>query len=151
MKSTFLGALLLGLLLGNQASAQGPPSASAPAMIHGIVKSGNMPIPGASVSLSRDDSSSKISVWTDVDGSYSVTVPSSGSWTVRVEMSAFAVASRTVLIDASHGNAQADFELTLLSRSRPNEGETRRAGMTPGGSRGFQRLLVAPSLSQESN
>jgi len=152
MKSAFLpGVLLLGLLLCHQARGQSPPGASPAGSVHGIVKSGNMPIPGASVTLSRDDSAAKISVWTDVDGSYSASVPSPGSWTVRVEMAAFAVMSRTILIDASRANAQADFELTLLSRSRQGDSETRRAGLSPASGRGFQRVLVAPSLNQESS
>ena len=59
--------------------------------IHGIVKSGTMPIPGAAVGISAGSLSEIISTWTDVDGSFSTTVPSYGSYTVRVQMVAFAV------------------------------------------------------------
>src|SRR5215831_2738502 len=52
--------------------------------IHGIVKSGNMPIPGAAISVSLDSSTEKITAWTDVDGGYSVVLPAYGSYTVSV-------------------------------------------------------------------
>ena len=86
--------------------------------IHGIVKSGNMPIPGAAVTISAGSSAKTISTWTDVDGSFSVTVPSYGSYTVRVQMVAFAVGTQQVAIDAAHTSVPANFELTLLSRTR---------------------------------
>ncbi len=70
--------------------------------IHGIVKSGNMPIPGAAVTISAGSSAKTISTWTDVDGSFSVTVPSYGSYTVHVQMVAFAIGTQQVAIDAAH-------------------------------------------------
>ncbi len=56
----------------------------------------------------------KIAIWTDVDGIYSAAVPSYGSYTVRVEMIAFANSTQQVVIDATHQNVPANFELTLL-------------------------------------
>ena len=67
-----------------------PNQPTAARTIHGIVKSGSMPIPGAAVSISPSSSDQRFSAWTDVDGSYSVAVPSDGSYTVRVQMVAFA-------------------------------------------------------------
>ena len=105
------------------------PQASQPAgTIHGIVKSGNMPIPGAAVGISSASLSEKIATWTDVDGSYSTAVPSYGSYTVRVQMVAFANSTEQVVIDAAHQNVPADFELTLLSRTREATPQPRRAG-----------------------
>ena len=113
-------------------------------IIHGIVTSGNMPIPGAAVSITVSSSSERISAWTDVDGSYSASVPSFGSYTVAVQMVAFANSDRQVVIDASHQNAVANFTLTLLSRTQQATHEARRAaGPTAG--RGFQNLSVQQS------
>ena len=110
--------------------------------IRGIVKSGNMPIPGAAVSVSRESSSDTISTWSDVDGSYFLAVPSYGSYHVRVQMAAFANSSREVVVDAAHQSVQADFELILLSRVRQGGvGPQRARGGAPGTS-GFQRLSV---------
>jgi len=120
--------------------------------IHGIVKSGNMPIPGAAVTISRGSSAEKISVWTDVDGGYSVALSSYGSYTVIVQMAAFANSTQEIVIDASHQNVQANFDLTLLSRVRQgNPGPQRANGGGVPGTRGFQRLSIASNgTDQES-
>jgi hypothetical protein len=103
-----------------------------------------MPIPGAAVSISAASSSEKISTWTDVDGSYTASIPAYGSYTVRVQMAAFANGSQEIVIDASHQNVVANFELILLSRSRQSVPESRRAtGAAAPGPRGFQSLSLA--------
>src|SRR5580704_6436257 len=102
-----------------EAQTQPGPPAPVPAAggtIHGVVKSGSMPIPGAAISISSAASSDKISTWTDVDGSYSASVPGYGSYTVRVGMMAFAEGKQDAVLDASHTDAAVNFELTLLSR-----------------------------------
>lgn len=126
-------------------SAQSPSAQGG--KISGIVKSGNMPIPGAAVSISLGSSSNKISTWTDVDGSYSATVPSYGAYTVQVQMVAFANRAQQVAIDASHQNAKADFELILLSRTHDAPAAPRRSGGQGSPQRGFQSLSVIQSLA----
>lgn len=95
-----------------------PPPGSDGGTIHGLVKSGNMPIPGAAVFISLPSSDQKISVWSDVDGNYSAAVPSPGSYTVQVQMVAFANSSQQVVIDAAHKSVGANFELTLIQNPR---------------------------------
>jgi len=110
-----------------------------------------MPIPGAAVTISHGSSAEKISTWTDVDGSYSVALPSYGSYTVSVQMSAFANSTQEIVIDASHQNVQANFELTLLSRVRQASPGPQRANGGAPGTRGFQRLSIASNgTDQES-
>jgi hypothetical protein len=117
--------------------------------------SGHMPIPGATVSISLGLSAEKISTWTDIDGSYSAAVPSFGSYKVQVDMAAFASATEAVTLDASRPNAQANFELTLLSRTRPLDVQQRRAAGAGNGGKGpggFQRLsITAAGDGQQSN
>src|ERR1700752_254167 len=76
------------LLVTLHIAAQAPPSEAPGGTIHGIVKSGNMPIPGAAVSISPASSpaAKPISSWTDVDGSFSASVAADGAYTVRVQM-----------------------------------------------------------------
>ena len=120
--------------------------------IHGIVKSGAMPIPGAAVSMSAGGSDQKTTVWTDVDGSYSAAVPSQGSYTVRVQMTAFAGSAQQVVIDSAHQNALANFNLVLLSRAKQSERTVQTANTNGQGTRGFQRLAVAGNgLGQETS
>jgi len=89
--------------------AQPQPSQPAGGTVRGVVKSGNMPIPGASISISNTPSDQRILATTDVDGSYSAVVPSFGSYTVRVQMVAFADSTQQVVVDSSHQNVTANF------------------------------------------
>jgi hypothetical protein len=123
-------------------SAQPPASQAQGGIIHGVVKSGNMPIPGAAVSISPASSNENISTWTDVDGSFSAQVPAYGSYTVGIQMTAFANTTQQVVIDASHQNVLSNFELTLLSRTKSAPHEWRRAGAPGTAQRGFQNLSV---------
>jgi len=149
--------LLLGLTLVltlDHARSQTEPiqpqtSQAAGGTIHGFVKSGNMPIPGAAVSISVASSSETISTWTDVDGRYSAKVPSYSSYTVRVQMVAFANSTQQVVIDASHQDVQADFELTLLSRTREAASQSRRPGAQTADQRRFQTLSVLQNMADE--
>src|ERR1700723_1778546 len=112
--------------------------------IHGIVKSGNMPIPGAGVSATNAATKEQVNTSTDVDGSYSLKIPADGHYIVRVQMAAFAGGSHEVVLDATHLEVQANFELVLLSRAHEpdvNSARDQRRGNT-GGGRGFQNLSV---------
>ena len=159
-------ALLLGLTLSlapDCAQAQSelaqpqttqpqPPTQStqsAAGTIHGIVKSGNMPIPGAAVVISVASSDQKISTSTDVDGSYSAAVPSYGSYTVRVLMIAFANSAHDVVVDAEHQNVQANFELTLQSRTHEATAQPRRPAGPAAAQRGFQSLSALQGAANQ--
>jgi uncharacterized membrane protein YgcG len=141
------------MLLGyGRGRAQEQPIAPQGGTIRGIVKSGNMPIPGATVSVATGSTSDKVSAWTDIDGSYSISVSAFGSYTVRVQMAAFANGTQQVVVDPAHPSVVANFELTLLSRTRQADSESRRAGAGTVGPRGFQSLALAQSgATQESS
>jgi trimeric autotransporter adhesin len=142
----FLAVLfLLGIVFTvapDRLQAQTPAVQAQGGTISGLVKSGNIPIPGAAISISQGSSAEAISTWTDVDGSYSVAVPSYGAYTVKVKMAAFAGSTKQVVIDATHQSMSANFELTLLSRT-PSAvvGRPRPGGGT--GAHGFQSLSIA--------
>jgi trimeric autotransporter adhesin len=136
-------ALLFALKTTSVHAQTQPPQPPPVGTIHGMVKSGNMPLPGAAVSISSEASSEKIATWTDVDGSYSVRIPAYGTYTVRVAMAAFADSAQTITIDDSHPNALANFELVLLSRARQSGAESRRPPGSSPGLRGFQILSLA--------
>ncbi len=150
-----LGILWLGVGLAASQTQPAPPQPSEPqagGTVHGIVKSGNLPIPGASVAIAAASSSLEssspgssgetISVSTDVDGTYSAKVPSYGTYTVQVKMVAFANSSQRIVIDASHQDMQANFDLTLLSRTQQASAGPRRptGPRSAGPQRGFQSL-----------
>jgi hypothetical protein len=131
------------------AQGQAVASAVGERTIHGIVKSGNMPIPGAGVSATNAATKQQVNTSTDVDGSYSLKIPADGHYTVRVQMAAFSAGSHELVLDATHQDAQANFELVLLSRVRePDVNAVRENGAreqrraNTGGGRGFQSLSV---------
>ncbi len=115
--------------------------------IHGIVKSGNMPIPGAGISAVNAATKEQVNTSTDVDGSYSLRIPADGQYIVQVQMSAFAAGSHEVSLDAAHQDVLANFELVLLSRTRVlgadnNNNNQRQVNASR---RGFQSLSVFQS------
>jgi len=151
----FLNFAVLGphTLWGQAAESMAAPGAGTRS-IHGVVKSGSMPIPGAGVSATNADTKEQITTWTDVDGSYVLRIPADGKYSVRVQMAAFAGKEQEVTLDATRADVQQNFELILQSRARDARGnEAGNAGArnggenqqqrANGGGRGFQSLSVA--------
>jgi outer membrane receptor protein involved in Fe transport len=125
--------------------------------IHGVVKSGNMPVPGATVTAANTLTGQKATTSTDVDGSYSLQLASNGRYVVRAQMAAFAPVTKEVVINATDHNLEANLELILLSRvpktvTEPAEQATPAQAATTGAGRGFQNLTLTQSAeSQELN
>ncbi|MGB6802745.1 MAG: TonB-dependent receptor, partial [Candidatus Sulfotelmatobacter sp.] len=124
--------------------AQAAAPATGARVVHGVVKSGNMPIPGAGVSAENTATKEQINTWTDVDGTYSLRIPADGRYTVRVQMAAFAASTQEVAVDGTHPDVQANFELILLSRAHEAASKSDQRQANAGG-RGFQSLSVFQS------
>jgi hypothetical protein len=135
--------------------AQTAVSSASDRNIHGIVKSGNMPIPGAGISATNKDTKEVFNTSTDVDGSYSLRIPADGHFILKVQMTAFAAGEQEIVLDATHANLQANFELVLQSRSRAfpkingeasrnQNANTQQKRATPSG-HDFQNLSVYQS------
>lgn len=131
--------LLFAASAFTSAQSEGAPSAtSTPAAqksggtIHGTAKSGNMPLPGVTVTAANTLTGKKVISSTDVDGAYSLTVPSNGRYVVRAELSAFGTATKETLINASSPIAQIDLDMVLLSRvPKPSQDAARTDGGLP--------------------
>ena len=61
---------------------------------HGTVKSGGLPVPGASVTAIKGDK--KLYTTTDENGRYSFADLADGAWTIEVEMLGFAKVSNEI-------------------------------------------------------
>jgi hypothetical protein len=134
------------LLLSAGLMGQGPPTPPPQGgSIHGLVRSGNMPLPGATITATNSATSQKFTTWSDVDGGFVLPVPEDGHYVVRTQMAAFAGGTQEVAIDAANRNVSINLELTLLSRqpnlssSEPRQAATNRTS----GNRGFQSLRVS--------
>jgi hypothetical protein len=116
--------------------------------IFGVVRSGNMAVPGATVSATDSDSGTRVVTTSNPDGSYVLAVPL-GDYSVETEMTAFATASREVVITNSLLRIRADFDLMLQSRVSQRAGG-RFAGMgRPGGGQGAGGLQAMLSANGE--
>jgi len=137
-RGTTLAILACVLFLSAVAGAQ---QAAAGGDIHGVVKSGGQPLPGVAITAANTLTGQKVVTSTDVDGSYSVHVPSNGRYVLRAQITAFAPATKEIVINAASPNAQVDVEMVLASRARqPGEDPVAQAmGPTVPG-RGFQSL-----------
>jgi trimeric autotransporter adhesin len=111
--------------------------------LQGVVKSGNTPVPGATVSATNPGTGQKVVGWTQPNGSYKLTLPGDGEYVVHAQMAAFATAVSHVTVGASNQNPRVDLEIVLLSRSRSGQGNMPgRMGGRATGNRGFQTLSV---------
>src|ERR1700678_201474 len=127
----FLCTTLCSHDLWAQAAEQTAAPSAVLRSIHGVVKSGNMPIPGAGVSATNAATNEHANAWTDVDGRYVLRIPADGKYSVRVQMAAFAVNAQDVTLDGAHQEVQQNFELILQSRTRElrgNEAHANEAG-----------------------
>lgn len=116
--------------------------------IYGVVKSGNMPLPGATVTAANTLTGQKVTTSTDVDGRYFMQIASDGHYVVRVQMAAFAPVTQEVRINASNRDVEANLELVLLSRVPKTEPANESAptqARAPAAGRGFQNLTLEQS------
>jgi trimeric autotransporter adhesin len=96
--------------------------------VFGIVRAGDMAVPGATISATNTDNNTRVLTTSNPDGTYALPVPA-GDFSVEVQMTAFATASREVVINSSVPRVRADFDLVLQSRIGQRAGGSRFAGM----------------------
>src|SRR5258706_831173 len=149
--SLSLSFLLLAQILAHStaanAQATSAPSSVAGGFIQGVVKSGNTPIPGATVKASNPLTGQKVTAWTNVTGQYTLQVPANGRYVVKAQMPAFATITGEAVINATTPTQRVDLEIVLASRSQAPADETigvsgRSPGATTGAGRGYQSLSV---------
>jgi hypothetical protein len=118
-----------------------PAESAAVGTLEGKVKSGSIPVPGATVSATNPATGQKVVGWTEVDGSYKLALPAPGEYVVRVQMTGFSLATQHVNVNAASSHPQLDVQITLLSRAQnATAGAYARGGAA--GNRGFQQLSV---------
>src|SRR3984957_4778140 len=106
----------------NPAANPAPPTTPAGGQVHGTVKAGNVPLPGVSVVATNTLTGQRYATITDINGNYSMTIPTSGRYVIRTELAAFAPETKVALLKPAPGSPvsqQADFALTLASRVAP--------------------------------
>jgi hypothetical protein len=89
--------------------------------LHGIVKSGNTPLPGVTVTAQNTLTGKRYSTTTDITGTWSLAIPLNGRYVVRTQFAAFAQGSQEALLNASNRGQTVTFNLMLASRAAQQE------------------------------
>jgi outer membrane receptor protein involved in Fe transport len=89
--------------------------------LHGVVKSGGIPLPGVTVAAQNTLTGKRFSTITGIDGAWALTIPRNGRYVVRTQLAAFAAGVEEVLLttasDAKGHDVAVNFDLVLASRA----------------------------------
>jgi trimeric autotransporter adhesin len=89
--------------------------------LHGVVKSGSIPLPGVAVTAQNTLTGKRFTTTTDVSGTWSMTIPQNGRYVVRTQFAAFAAGSQEALLNATSRDQTVNFDLILASRAAQQE------------------------------
>jgi hypothetical protein len=106
--------------------------------LHGLVKSGAIPLPGVTVTAQNTLTGKRYSTTTDVTGAWSLTIPQNGRYVIRTQFAAFAQGSQEALLNASSHEQVVDFQLMLASRAAQQQ--QREAAQTGQASQAIRQL-----------
>src|SRR5262249_30178498 len=116
--------------------------------IKGVVKSGNVPLPGVTVTAANTLTGKKYITSTETDGSFKITVGSKGRYVVRAEFSAFAPVTQEIILNEQNRSGKADLSMMLLSRAEQQAQQQQRQQIAQqmaaaaGGRPGMQQLSL---------
>jgi hypothetical protein len=95
--------------------------------LHGVVKSGNIPLPGVTVTAQNTLTGKRYSTTTDITGTWLLTIPQNGRYVVRTQFAAFAAGSQEALFNATSSHDQTvTFSLMLASRAAAQQAQEDR-------------------------
>jgi hypothetical protein len=95
--------------------------------LHGTIKSGNVPLPGVTVTAQNTLTGKRYSTTTDIAGAWLLNIPQNGRYVVRTQFAAFAVGSQEALFNASSSHDQTlTFSLMLASRAAAQQAQQDR-------------------------
>ncbi|HEX3746080.1 MAG TPA: TonB-dependent receptor [Bryobacteraceae bacterium] len=84
---------------------------------HGVVKFGNVPVPGATVTANMDDK--KMAAVTDENGLYTFPDLAEGTWKVTVEMPGFAIQTKEIGVVSGAPGAEWELKMLTLDEIKP--------------------------------
>jgi hypothetical protein len=85
--------------------------------LHGVVKSGNIPLPGVTVTAQNTLTGKRYTTTTDMTGAWSLTIPQNGRYVIRTQFAAFAQGVQEAVFNAASHDQTVSFELLLASRA----------------------------------
>lgn len=125
--------------------------------LHGVVKSGNTPLPGVTVTAENTLTGRRYTTTTDITGAWSMTIPKDGRYVVRTEFAAFAQQAQEALLNSTKSRDQVlNFSLMLASRAAEQEqqqstGQARiQQAIRELAANGPQSMSLASALNSET-
>src|SRR5580698_1591935 len=89
--------------------------------LHGVAKSGVVPLPGVTVTALNTLTGKRYSTTTDITGAWSLTIPQDGRYVIRTQFAAFAQKSDEALLNQTGRDRTVNFQLILASRAAEQE------------------------------
>ena len=142
-----------------QPAVESPVQAVTGGRLHGVAKSGNVPLPGVTVTAQNTLTGKRYSTTTDTTGAWSLTIPQNGRYVIRTQFAAFAVGSQEALLNATSHDQTVNFDLMLASRALVQQAQQARqagqdaTGLDAAGAQAIRQLVGngAQSLSLVSS
>ncbi|MDR3797496.1 MAG: TonB-dependent receptor [Terracidiphilus sp.] len=126
------GAPASGPAVAPQAAAPAAIPAVAGGKLHGTVKSGNIPLPGVTVTAQNTLTGKRYSTTTDITGAWQMNIPQNGRYVIRTQFAAFAQGSQEAVLNAASRDQLVNFELILASRQAEADQQLTREAARPG-------------------
>jgi len=108
----------------SQPSASGQATQASPApetvpggKLHGVVKSGNIPLPGVTVTAQNTLTGKRFQTTTGITGAWSLSLAQNGRFVVRTQFAAFAPGVEEAVLNAKSHDQTVNFDLLLASRA----------------------------------
>jgi len=145
-----------GIATWAQTAAETTARAVTGGRLHGVAKSGNVPLPGVTVTAQNTLTGKRYSTTTDITGAWSLTIPQNGRYVIRTQFAAFAVGSQEALLNATSHDQTVNFDLMLASRAQAaqaRQGAQDATGLDSAGVQAIRQLAAsgAQSLSLVSS
>ncbi|MGA3159584.1 MAG: carboxypeptidase-like regulatory domain-containing protein [Terracidiphilus sp.] len=110
---------------GEQAAQNPPAPVITGGKLHGQVKSGNIPLPGVTVTAQNTLTGKRFSTTTDITGAWALIIPQNGRYVIRTQFAGFAPGSQEAVLNAVSRDQTVSFDLMLASRAaQQQESET---------------------------
>ena len=84
--------------------------------LHGVVKSGAIPLPGVSITAQNTLTGKRYSTTSDINGAWQMKIPLNGRYVIRTQLVAFAGGTQEAVLNAASRDQLVNFELILASR-----------------------------------
>ncbi|MGA9719996.1 MAG: carboxypeptidase regulatory-like domain-containing protein, partial [Acidobacteriaceae bacterium] len=129
-----------------QASEQTLPATSGPpapagGTIQGVIKSGQTPLPGVSVTAKNTLTGKQYVTATDSRGAFALHIDEDGRYVVRADFAGFASTTKEVVLHGGAAPQQTEFSLLLASRQQQMEQAEARRGAGQGAGQGPRQYM----------